>query len=60
MTTETIRQEVLIDVLMALISAYGIYFSDTQTQSAFFGFLCGGNLVFALSDYREYMERKSK
>lgn len=57
-TETTTRTEVLMDIFMFLLSAWMIYFSDTQAQSAAFGFFCGGNLVFALADYKDYLTQK--
>jgi hypothetical protein len=54
----TSRAEVLMDIFMFLLTAWGIAYSDTQAQSATFGFLCGGNFVFAIVDYRDYLRQK--
>ena len=56
--SQTTRQDVLLSILMALMAAWGIYFSNTQEQSAACGFFCGSSIVFVLADYRRYLEEK--
>lgn len=51
-------REVILDILMVLIAAWGIFLSNSIFESTAFGFFLGTNTAFAIVDLQRYARER--